>query len=87
MRYEARRRRGGRCRVRAHYIGKYEQTRNPRERKRAMRKRIETPSTSPTCSFSSQVYAKNQDFGQSFVAFVRNSLKTFALTDPRNSVG
>ena len=51
MRYEARLRRGGRCRVRAHYIGIYEQTRNPCERKRAMRKRIDTGLTYLICSF------------------------------------
>lgn len=58
MRYEARRQKGGRCRVRAHYIGMVESTRNPRERKRAMRKRIETPPIYPFCSYSRQIRSK-----------------------------
>jgi len=87
MRYEARRRRGGRCRVRAYYIRKYEQNRNPCERKRAMRNRIDLGPTYPIHSSWRQVWPQNQNFGQSFVAFVRNSRNTFARTEPRNSVG
>ena len=87
MRYEARRRRGGRCRVRARYIGIEEWSRNPCERKRDMHKRIDSPLTQPIHSCSSQIRALNQDLDQSFVAFVKNSRKTFARTDPRNSVG
>lgn len=79
--------RGGRCRVRAHYIGISFDIRNQRERKRAMQKSIDIGIILASYSFSGHVHAKIHDFGQSRVTFVKNSRKTFARTDPRSSVG
>ena len=87
MRYERGDKRGGRCRVRGHYIGKWIDVRNPRERKRDMQKRIVIRVIRASYSFSRQIHAKYQAFGQSRVTFVKNSRKTLARTDPRNSVG
>jgi len=87
MRFEARRQRGGRCRVRDLNVGNENQFRYPRERNRAMQKSIEHPAFLSSYSFSGHVHARIQLFGQSFVTFVKNSRKTLARTDPRSSVG
>ena len=52
MRYEARHRRGGRCRVRAQYIGIKINLQNPRQCNRAMQKSIEQGFIMPSYSFS-----------------------------------
>ena len=58
MRYEPRRRRGGRCRVREHYIGNKIHLQNLRQRKRAMQKIIAKGKFPISYSFSGQKQTK-----------------------------